>query len=62
MASTNRHSHRLGSRSHTNKRLGYTAVGRNELRLFTRIDRQEVRKLLKSYDDSIALPIRKTLH
>lgn len=61
MASTNRHSHRLGSRSHTNKRTGYTAVGRHELKLFTKVHRQEVRQLLKSFVEGIALPKRKTL-
>ena len=61
MASTNRHSHRLGSRSHTNKRTGYTAVGRHELKHFTKTHRQEVRKLLKSSDYDVTLPKRKTV-
>ena len=61
MASINRHAHRLGSRSHTNKRLGYTAIGRHALKLFTRIDRQEVRQLLKSFSEDVVLPKRKTL-
>ena len=61
MASSNRHSHRLGSRSHTNKRTGYTAVGRHDLKLFTKANRSEVRKLLKTLDTDIVLPKRKTL-
>ena len=61
MASINRHTHRLGSRSHTNKRRGYTAPCRYDLKLYTRVDRQEVRQLLKSFVEGIALPKRKTL-
>ena len=61
MTSINRHAHRLGSRSHTNNRLGYTAIGRHALKLFTRVDRQEVRQLLKSFSEDVVLTKRKTL-
>ena len=61
MASINRNVHRLGSRSHTNKRRGYTAIARYELKLYTRIARQEVRKMLKDFGEGDALPMRKTV-
>jgi hypothetical protein len=61
MASINKHTHRLGSRSHTNKTLNRSSCGRSELKLFTKTNRQEVKKLLRHYDENVLLPNRKKL-